>query len=417
METKKEKLHSNIFFALLVTMVAAQPFTCLLNLPVAIALLLNWMAEWDWNRKWSQLDTPKRKMFFVSFIALFLIYMIGIFYSTNIPQAASDVEYKLWFLVAPLVIFTTPPARLSPRRLLLLAKVLICSSLLLILVNLAISAHSFIQTKYIYHFLYFRLSHFMHPSYSSLHICTAFILSFFLLFVDKQKNSRIENIICKISLIVFPLYIFLLQSKAGLLAFIIVFFVMGLYILNKKKKRKGLSAAFVLICVVVPLMLLLVVPEPYNRVKTSLKSLIEGRDSEEPADGTMQRVVIWEAACSVAKRNPLFGVGTGDVKPEQIKEYEQRGYTHLVESKHNTHNQYLHTLVGLGLVGLLILLFYLFVPLGFALKQKQIAYALFLIAVIINLFPESMFERKSGTDFIALCNTLCCYAFLWKSRK
>lgn len=417
METKREKIHSGIFFTLLVVVTATQPFTWFLNFPVAIALLLNWIAEWDWKRKWSQLDTPKRKVLFSSFIALFLIYMIGILYSSNISEAASDVEYKFWFLVAPLVIFTTPMERLNSERLLLLAKIFILSSILLILTNLSISFHAFTMSKSMYQFIYVHLSHFTHPSYSSLHICTAFILSFFLLFVYRQKNARIWRLICKISLITSPFYIFLLQSKAGLIAFLAVVFMMGLYLINQKRKRKGLSVGYVLACIVVPALLFFIIPEPYNRLKTSVRSLMEERSGEEPANGTMQRVAIWKSACAVVKRNPIFGVGVGDVKTEQIKEYKQRGYTHLAESKHNAHNQYLQTLVGLGLVGLFVLLLYLFVPLSFALKNREVVYTLFLIAVIINLFPESMFERKSGADFIALCNALFCYAFLWRKNS
>ncbi|MDR2979246.1 MAG: O-antigen ligase family protein [Bacteroidales bacterium] len=402
MENRKEKTHSAIFFTLLLSFLVAQPFTCLLNLPIAIALLLNWIVEGNWKAKWGAIDTVVKKLLFSSSILFFIIHIIGIFYSSDTAIAVSEIEYKIWFLVAPLVIFTVPPDRLNSKRLLLLAQGFILSSLALILLNLSISAYEVSTHHSFYYFTYVWLSHFMHPSYSSMMICTAFIISSQLFFNQQEKLSSMWRIICKIGMIVFPIYIFMLQSKAGWLAFSLVFVLMGIYLINGNRKRYAWTAIFIALLILLPTALFVVIPEPYNRMKPAVKHLLEKRNVDNPTDGTNQRLVVWKSACSVARQHPLFGVGPGDVKEELTKEYAQRGYTHVSEKQFNTHNQYLQTLVGLGTVGLFILSCYLFIPLGYTIKYRRFASLLFFIIVIINLFPESMLERKAGADFIGL---------------
>ncbi|MDL2308459.1 O-antigen ligase family protein, partial [Bacteroidales bacterium OttesenSCG-928-C03] len=390
-------IHSAVFFALMTLIIAVQPFTFYLNLPIAIALLINWIAEWDWKAKRQRIDTPQKKVLFCVFLSIFAIYMIGIFYSTNTQRALAELEYKLWFLVAPLTIFTAPPERLNNKKILFLARIFLISLLLLILTNFSIAVWKCIEAPRYYYFVYIHLSNFMHPAYSAMHVSTGLIVAFHLfLHQNKQRQWRF---LTTISMIVFPIYIFLLQSKAGLLALLILFILMSLYLINRRKRRLLPSLVFVSLLILIPTTLFFVVPEPYNRLKPAVRQLVSDDRDKDASDGTGLRLAVWQASWKVAMQHPLFGVGPGDVRDELMKEYEKSDNIHLTEHQFNCHNQYLQTFVGLGLAGLLVLLCYFCIPLGYAIRHKKITYILFLLLILINLFSESMFERKAGGDF------------------
>lgn len=412
---KKAKIHTTLFFSLFSVLVLIQPFTHFFNLPIAIILLLNWIIEGRWSEKMAILDNSKKRLIFGLFLTFFGIYILGIFYSSNLQQAISEIEYKIMFLIAPLIIFTSSSKHLNRQRALFLFNGFIISSLLVIFTNFALSFSDFTEGGGLYSFTYKNLSHFAHPSYHALQISTAFILSFYLLFIKKERLRRC-NYLYFATLIIFPLYIFLLQSKAALLSLAIIIFLMGIYLLNRKKRNSIGTFAFTFICIILPITLFFTVPEPYNRFKPAIKELFI-QEQIGTQTSTSIRVIVWESCWELGWRHPLFGVGTGDCKDELLKEYERRGHTHIQEREFNAHNQYLQIFISLGFTGLAIFICYLFIPLGYAVRSRETTYLLFLFLIIINLFPESMLERRAGADFIALFNTLLCHYFIFRGEE
>jgi O-antigen ligase len=74
------------------------------------------------------------------------------------------------------------------------------------------------------------------------------------------------------------------------------------------------------------------------------------------------RLVFWEGAFKMTWQSPMFGVGTGDYGIEMI-ELQKRGaipQTPGLSQFDNPHNSYLAYLTGLGIVGLGVLLWFLF---------------------------------------------------------
>ena len=92
----------------------------------------------------------------------------------------------------------------------------------------------------------------------------------------------------------------------------------------------------------------------------------------------------------------MFGVGTGDVKEELLKEYKKENIPYAIEKSLNAHNQYLQSSVAIGSFGLLVLLLTIFIPVYGAIYPRNWVYVIFLFLIIINLLFESMFERQAG---------------------
>jgi len=78
----------------------------------------------------------------------------------------------------------------------------------------------------------------------------------------------------------------------------------------------------------------------------------------------------------------------------------------------NAHNQYLQTMITLGIIGLIVLLLNLILPALYSMEQKHYLYLVFLILIGFNLLFESMLETQAGVVFYAFFN-----AYLFAIKK
>jgi O-antigen ligase len=123
---------------------------------------------------------------------------------------------------------------------------------------------------------------------------------------------------------------------------------------------------------------------------------------EQGIRGLAERLVLWECAWEIVKRNPVCGVGTGDVKTELIKVYAEKKFGKGVEAAYNPHNQYLQTAAALGLPGLAGLLALALAPLVRSVRRRHFLFLNFLLIVGLNSLTESVLEVQAGVLFVAL---------------
>lgn len=404
--------HFNIFYGLLLLAVGTMPFTKFLLLPILLLMFLNYVFEWNWKEKRQHIKKNALSGYTILFISLFLCYLIGLLYTSNYSNAWSNLEGKLALFIAPLAIFSANPKHFTARKVNQLFILFIISCSLLVLTNLSISLAQYLKTGATTHFFYINLSHFMHPSYGAMYITVALTLSVYFLFFSSLKMSRLIKTGLWVSMPFYVLYIFLLQSKAGLLIFGLLIFVLCLYLINYQKRRILLSFLFVGLMGFAAWLLLFKVSSPENRLREAVEMLRSKERVQSSWDGTLQRVAVWQAALDLSIENLPFGVGTGDVKDVLLERYKEEEMTIILNKKLNAHNQYLQTFLGLGIPGLLLLLSFLLVPFSLAWKKKKknFPYMAFIIIVLLNFLVESMLEARAGTNFIAIFN--CLFAYL-----
>jgi len=134
-------------------------------------------------------------------------------------------------------------------------------------------------------------------------------------------------------------------------------------------------------------------------------------------NGVAIRKAIWECAKAPIKNNFLFGTGTGDVQDELQKAYEDRMF--YFASRYNTynaHNQYIQTIIGQGIIGLVLLISYIVYPLIKLKFDYQFCLIAFSFAVIF--ITESILETNKGIIIFSYINTLfILYRFSLLSRK
>jgi O-antigen ligase len=130
--------------------------------------------------------------------------------------------------------------------------------------------------------------------------------------------------------------------------------------------------------------------------------------AQEAPNSTNIRFHLWKNAVQLISRNPLFGVGTGDIKEELVNIYTENNYAYGIRERISPHNQFLHTGVILGITGMVLLAIYFFYPLCFSFKEKDWLYFFFLTIILLNAMTESILEREAGILFFTAFNT-CFY--------
>ena len=116
------------------------------------------------------------------------------------------------------------------------------------------------------------------------------------------------------------------------------------------------------------------------------------------------RMAINETALKTIADRPVFGYGAGDGTAALIERYGVEGYQSLKEQHLNAHNQYAETAIAVGVVGLLVLLWWLAMPLFVAWRRKAGLWEVLVLTFIVmfSLLFESILERQMGAQFVGL---------------
>jgi len=405
----RDNFYPQISYGLLLMAAVTVPWSRFLMLPIAILLLVLFVADNRYRIHFQTIRESKLLFPFFVTLSLFLLSLIGATYSDNVSKGISDWECKLWFLAAPVCLLPLcGKIPLKQMRILLVAFVLSVTATAI--GNFVISAVSFVRTGETTQFFYMNATHFFgekstHPSYLSMYCATAWILSVILLVNSRLSLQKTIRILLVAALVILPAEIILLQSKAGILLFALAFPCVLVYAVRKKALPLWAGIAVVVGCIGLGAAIAASGVVPTDRLYEMGRQLEED-NTVNPYNGTMQRVVVWQTSCEVAGENLPFGTGTGDVTDELCRRYEAKGYTYILDKRLNCHNQYLQHLVGLGIPGLLALLLFIGYPMVEGIRKKNFLLGMWGLIVAGNLLVESMLETRAGSNFIPLITLL-----------
>ncbi len=394
-------------------------------LPVFIVLLvINWLIN-PTNIKLS-LKNLKSNYVLLASIALYLLYVIGMSYSSNLSFGAKVLETKLSLLILPLIYAAY--INLTREKINTYLKLFVYGCITYALICLSYATYAYYKPLYIdllngfsfnfgaNYFFYSYLSLFFHPSYTAMY--SVFALS--IIVISIQKKHIIVNLKIVLSIIVLTVFILLLSSKAGWVGL----FLLGFYSIIILIIRKKWIQIFYF---TIPITILFLVFNVYYTPNVSqrlpqvenIKKAITEKDENNTkvttsADGNASRIFIWKASYDLFLENFLLGTGTGDSKEKLLEKYLEREMTTEYNNQLNSHNQYLTTSISLGIVGLLIFLFGLLYTFIKALKRQKLIIASFIVLISINFLFESMFETQAGLVFYAFINTMLGCTLLYK---
>jgi len=335
-------------------------------------------------------------------IALFLpLYAL---YATNSmdPNAAMfGIEKKLSFVLFPLVFSFVPTFSLNKRR--IENGFLFALFLMLLLCYLGAF---FNYEEHNYNTAYLFSSHFSglfhHPTYLSV-FCA---LGIFMLFKRWEAPRTMREHLLSAVGILFLLYTHVhLESLSGLLFAAILMACLVGYWLFKKQGWTVLIGVFTLGMVVFYLGIYFI-PSLRSNVSDSV-SFVSNYLKDPYAythvprgeiRGNDARLILWTASAELLKEHPN-GVGVGNLPLAIEAKLLEYGQVNLAKEHLNPHNQFFHTAVETGWIGMLWLLALLLRMLWFGWKHKQGLLILVVCAFAFNSLFESMLERQSGIVF------------------
>lgn len=335
-------------------------------------------------------------------IALYLIHLIGLIYTSNFKYAGLDLEIKLPLLILPLLIFSEKPLHNEQKQ--KIFKLFTIGNFAAILWCLIAASIKYYQTKSITEFFYNEVSKFMHPSYFSMYLGFNVLILIQKLreYLDSQEKNFKSIILLTIVSSLLLAFIVILASKAGIL---ILSVILTILTIKDIFKRKYFLLCYFALMVVVGLIFILsnhnaTTTKRFKDAKNELTAT-EIKRPDEKVGSSDTRIEVWKASGQLLKKNYIIGVGTGDVKDELQKQYKKNNFILGVSNNYNCHNQFIQFFLILGIVGLIIFCALLLLTLKEGYNTKNIIMLQFLLLLILNMMLESMLESKAGVEFFA----------------
>ena len=399
----RKKIHQWIFWYTCLALAFMLPVWGKLLPTIIVILILNWLVAGEYVHTTSKLLKEKNRRNTLMFGGLYVLYLLGLFYTTDFTYAWFDLEVKLSLLVFPLIFATSDLSFLDKKyiRQLMLVYLAGCFTGTMLLLG---------HACYLWKegvdgaFYYMKLSWFFHSGYIAMYLNFAMgFMTLELLWGFHGIHQWVKGIYYFL-LSWFFIFILLLSSKMGLITLVLIALLSSSELIFRRKKMlQGLGLIILFLMVVRAG--LHVFPKASERVVQS-REAIASSPAQETGNSTSDRINIWKVSLGIIKSNLLIGVGTGDVKDILIAKYKENNIAHALEYKLNAHNQYLQTFMTLGLPGIISLLLMLFLPMLAAFRRGYFLYFLFLGMFSINIFVESMFETQAGVIWYAFFNIL-----------
>jgi O-antigen ligase len=405
MSAARQKIHDQIFTWSCLALAFFLPVYQKILPPLIAVMFLNWLVAANF-RYIPLAFKEKRRGLTLSFAALYILYMFGMLYSENRGSGLFDLEVKLSMLLFPLIFSTMNgdfPVQAMVRKV-LIAFVAGCLTATLLLLCLAV--YSWSGTGDPVFFFYTHLSRFIHPSYISMYLNLSVAVLAYFLVRNEEPSSRKVTVMRVLLLLWFALFIFLLSSKAGIFSLMFIALMLIAYAIGVQKQT-GKGILWLVLVAGLFYGAFSLFPSTATRFRNAETALAgKNKSSPEQVESNSERLVVWHAALEVIKENPVFGVGTGDVKDALMEEYQKEHKLGVYNMRLNAHNQYLQTYIALGIPGALLLVILLIIPGWMAVRRLDMVCLAFLVVFAFNILVESMLEVQAGVIFYSFFNVL-----------
>jgi O-antigen ligase len=353
-------------------------------------------------KKQAAIVFPNKLM--LAFILLYLAYLIGFLFTNNAPVGLKYLEYKLSFILIPVIFFIRPKQAIG----------LFSVTVGLIAAILFITATSLVEGIQCYseidYFLECFTSSYLtteHPTYFAVYLTLSMALSWF----GWKNNFRFFKLPFVLLYNLIALTMLVLGLSLSGVSFALL--VIGIIVLILINKRWGKWAALstILAAPILLIFLFFSVPSLKSDISGSLNSFskfAENPDQFLEFNGTHSgddvRLIMWTVTAKEIVKHPM-GVGTGDVDfhlSERLQSYHQTEMARKDERGqilYNPHNQFLQTGLEIGIIGMIILMFIVCYGIVKGIKTKNWLLLLLAANLAYNCLFESMLQRQSGIVF------------------
>jgi O-antigen ligase len=420
----RKSIHGKIRFLAILLIMVSLPFSMLLNNIAIILLGVNWIFESTPSEKWRKI---RQKPLVYCFILFYILYCFGLLYTENMRQGFFELEKKLTLLLFPLIFASSEPVTRNECRILFKAFVFSCFAATLFCFGYAIYLNylegynltylykavffnEHIAGKYDYlNYWYFTNKLFarpinMHPVYFAMYLVFTGCLST-QLWWDTTWQAKKRNLAILLLLVFNFIVIILLSSRTQLFALVLIGTI---FVLRESFRQKKIALGFIFLFSLCAIGLFFILSNPVirERIIESNKPGTHFTENKYGEGGLSLRLYKWKYTLETIRNNSCFGTGTGDAQDQLQLTYQRNNFNIGFVNRFNAHNQYLQSLLDLGVLSLLLFLACIFLPAYFAYKKKNWLYLVFLSLFFISCFTESMLEVNKGIVFYALFTSL-----------
>lgn len=363
------------------------------------------------------LRNPRLLIF--TLLPLFLLYVIGVLYSSPPFVGTKIIGRTISFLLCPLILLLYSKSileRIKTR----LFKGIVVGSIIAIAILLVNNFLNYFATRpfpkfdneildYYYTYHYFTEILDVYPTYLGAYILFALVVLLHGLF-KKQRCNKVLNWAGIVFLSIGVLFInariiFLLY------AFIVIASVVLAAIRTLKHKQYTWFVFILLSIFTLGTVGLSILSNTFifsrfskeleweltDQVNTSYNTKNIGADS---------RIARWEAALQAISERPIIGSGTYTEKDILGTYYLKNDLMVSYKNRYDAHNMYLSMAVEYGIIGVLLFIFYLGSNFWFAIKYRDVEFSFLIFMVgVISCF-ESYIGNNAAITFIALFGTV-----------
>lgn len=380
------------------------PFAIGIN-NIAIGLLvLTWILSGHYKEKLKAAFTNKLCLLF---LAVFLIQVIGLFYTSDIKEGLGKIERKAALFILPFVLVGLEKLQLKHVHYIVTAFVVACTVLSIYALSVVFINYDSLHfesglTEYIDNVIG------LHHAYSGMYLVFAVAAALYMAFSKESTWStkyRIPFFI--VSVLLYSFLIILAARTAVFTSFLLLFAAIVYKVIIYKKLKYIVGAA--LLCAVIGLIVLSL---PNTKAKVAEFESLRGVHSP-----FTPRLIKWRCSFQILEDQKawMYGVGTGDVQDHLQVCYTEENFwgdQYLL----NAHNEFLEEMARHGLPGAFLFIASLVFPFVLSIKYKKWLYTLFLTIFILCSFTESTLSRQKGVVFYALFNSVFAFHYL-KNQK
>jgi len=345
-----------------------------------------------------------KELIFVKNVALitiafiYLTSIIGLLWTNNIPLGLKILEYKLSFILVPIVF----SFNYSKFKLWFVLKGLLLGNLvatIYLIINLLSKDFSPVNS------FSSAISPIIHPTYLSMYFTLGIAI---IIYGNINNKITISKKLIYLTVIVWTVLIFFLLSFAAILYLLTAVFIgYNLYAFFRWKWKGILVSLLITSLGFWSILNSSVLSYDFETTKETITQTIEAPVNEilirykDATSGTKERVVLWIISYEIIQEN-WFGSGTGNISELLSEKYEKYDLQVLKKNQLNPHNQFLQSGVELGILGLIPIVFLCLYLIYLSIKQSNILLFILVSNLIFNCIFESILERQFGIIFSLL---------------
>lgn len=383
-----------VSYGFLAILLAAIPLSKAVASIAEVLLALSWIIGFsDPNIRTRRFYTLKTAPYLLLFPAFYLIYPLGLLYTTDLTEGFKELNMKHYFFSLPLLVGTLKMSRDQVRWAFLsfaIANVLVAVSVFYITATGNNLLHGSPHIP----------SAFEQRPRASLFLCfSIFIFGEYLI----SKWHELSNE-AKTTLFIFSGMLLggliLMKGRIGQLGFVVLApaFVMHYLQFTKRSTLRWLWAGGLSVLLATTMYFGFEgVRQPFNEAVDELIESQTGYPTSEPTYSSIgQRVAFYQEFWPLFLENPVFGVGTGDLVLEGKPLFADNPFNIPFQKPHN---QFYETAIKFGLVGLLLFLaVWTFTIRAFNPAFRKLGY-LFSLLIFVSMWSDSTFGTQAGISF------------------